>query len=116
LRLRASGTDDSAANYRQQELSINGTGVIAARNVNVNRWTEVIYFNTYQNENELIITNPFNTTTTLALSKTIAQGAGNPELYLRALGLNTSTSYDSLSVIKTSGTFSGSVSVYGLAK
>ena len=116
VRMRASGTDDSASNYRDQTLNVYSTTVAGVRTVNVAQWNDLVYFNTFQNENLFQVCNPFNSTITSALTITGVSASTDPELKVKFAGLNTSTSYDSLTAIKVTGTFSGSISAFGYNK
>ena len=116
IRLRASGTDDSGANYRQQSNTSSGTGNTASRQVNQTSWANVIELSGAGYSSGLEIANPFLTTTTMAGHITGGAMAGNPVLYLIDYGLNTSTSYDGFSLIPASGTITGSISTYGYVK
>jgi hypothetical protein len=116
VRLRAAGTDETSANYKGQQLSASSTTISGVRYTSNTFWEEMLYFDTHPNEMELFLANPFNTTITSAMGRTNIDSDGNIAYIQLAGGLNTTTSYDSLTVAKTSGTFTGSVSVYGLAK
>jgi hypothetical protein len=115
--MRASGSDDSSANYRIQRIDAYDSTINTARQTGITNFAPGIWINdTFQNENQLMLCNPFKTTITTGFVQTSINSNANPEYIQVALGLNTSTSYDSLSAIRRSGTFSGSVSVYGYAK
>lgn len=116
IRMRASGTDDSGANYRQQSNTSSSTTNTANRIVNQTSWTNVIELSGAGYSSGLEIANPFLTTTTMAGHITGGAMAGNPVLYSVDYGLNTSTSYDGFSLIPASGTITGSISVYGYKK
>jgi hypothetical protein len=116
IRMRASGSDDSTSNYRRQHFGSDGTSASGNREVNQTSWAEMVYFNTYQNDIDFTVCNPFSTTISSVHTKTGLGADANPALFFRFGGINTSTSYDSLSLIKVSGTFSGDVSVYGFSK
>jgi len=117
IRLRAAGTDDSGANYRKQVLDVNGTSVSAARTLNSTSWLEVCYQNTsVPNMWTLEIQNPFLSEVTTALDIGGIESNASPVFLIRFFGINTTTSYDSFTLIAASGNITGSISVYGLSK
>jgi hypothetical protein len=117
IRMRASNVDDSGANYRRQSLNAYGTTIDAARTTGSTSFLECIRVgSTHSNDADMTLCNPFVSGVTSAISKTLIGSNGDIELYQRGFGLNTATSYDSATLIKVSGTFTGSISVYGFSK
>jgi hypothetical protein len=117
IRMRAAGVDDSGANYRQQSLQANNTTLTGARSVNNTSWLNVCYQNTsIPNVWTFEIQNPFLTEVTAALQTGAFETAGNINSFTIAYGVNTTTSYDSFSLIPASGLITGSMSVYGFNK
>ncbi len=117
FRMRASSSDDTTSNYRIQRIDSFATTINTARQTGITNWAPGIWINdTFQNENQLLLCNPFKTNITSGFVQTCLNSNGDIEYIQTALGLNTLTSYDSLSAIRRSGTFSGSISVYGYQK
>jgi hypothetical protein len=117
IRMRASGVDDSGANYRRQTLNAYGTVVDGARTTGSTSFLESVRVgSTFSNDADMTLCNPFVSGVTSAISRTLIGSNGDIEFYQRGFGLNTATSYDSLTLIKVSGTFTGSISVYGFSK
>jgi hypothetical protein len=116
MRMRASGSDDSAANYRQQVLEIYTTTEDSFRAVNQTSWTNIWFLQTDQNDGQITLCNPFNAKPTSGTSDFNMFSSGNIEYKKSGLGLNTTTSYDSVSLIAGSGTITGSMSIYGYGK
>jgi hypothetical protein len=117
VRMRASGSDYSGTEYKNQGVTATSTTLSSSRITNSTSIIEPIYINTtYQSYGELELSNPFNTVVTVAKSSNSAVSAGNIEWYQRVYGVNTTTSYDGFSLIPASGTISGGLSVYGYKK
>jgi hypothetical protein len=117
MRMRASGSDDSNANYRKQILEIYSTSEDSARAVNETSWTNIWFFSSaFQNEGQITLCNPFLAKVTSGTSDFNMFSSGDIEYKKIGLGLNTTTSYDSFSLIVATGTITGSVSVYGYNK
>jgi hypothetical protein len=115
IRLRASGSDDSTANYRAQQLDVNGSSVTSSRLTGRTSWETLFLTESgFTNFSELLIVNPFLTQVTSANSFGVRTSNGNVAILQHNLGMNTATSYDSITLIGTS--ISGSMSVYGYNK
>jgi hypothetical protein len=115
VRLRASGSDDAAANYRAQQLDPNGAGVDASRVVNATNWDNQFLANSnFTNFCEMKLVNPFASKVTSGQSVGVRTSNGNITPLIHWIGLNTTTSYDSISFIATGIT--GSISIYGFSK
>jgi hypothetical protein len=113
LRLRASGVDDTSANYHRQSLNIDNTTVTAARSASQ---TSARFDNaqTARSITTLLLSSPKLAVVTLFESLVVANGATTTPSYTQFVGgLNTTTAYDSLTFFPSSGTITGSVSVYG---
>jgi hypothetical protein len=111
-RFRVSGADNSTSNYAMQVLSANDTTVSGGRVTaqNVGYFTDMLNVNSNQ---EITFFNPFAT----ELSYTTAVGmssAPTPILQQRFCGFNATTSFTGFSIIPSSGTVTGSLTVYGL--
>ena len=115
VRLRTAGADNStASSYTQQEIVANATSVTA------NRYSDtffpatlVDYTTVAQNGSHLSFYGPFLAQPT-ALRTTTAWSFSSALLSDRTYTHNQSTSYDGFSILTTSGTTSGVISVYGL--
>jgi hypothetical protein len=117
IRMRASGSDDSAANYRKQKLESSGASTTSSRSTGLTSWTEVAYQNTSVPSVCIFeIQNPFLAEVTSAVCSVGFQPDGNIISLYTTYGLNTTTSYDSFTAIAASGTITGSISVYGINK
>ena len=115
FRFRASGNDNTASNYgyRMDQRNSSGSGsdtIESGRTQNIVKLTAAIT----SGDNlggRLEICNPFNTSATRAIGHLGLQ-LGN--IYISAFGHNSSTSFDGFSLIADTGTFSGTVKIYGL--
>jgi hypothetical protein len=117
MRMRASGSDESSSNYKAQYLEILGTTVQGSRTTTATSFTTVTYINTtYMGAHIFELVNPFNTVVTSGATIQPNTSAGNIEGYVTSFGLNTTTSYDGLTVFTGSGNMTGSFSIYGYAK
>jgi hypothetical protein len=117
MRMRASGSDESSSNYKAQYLEILGTTVQGSRTTTATSFTTVTYINTtYMGAHIFELVNPFNTVVTSGATVQPNTSAGNIEGYVTSFGLNTTTSYDGLTVFTGSGNMTGSFSIYGYAK
>jgi hypothetical protein len=117
MRMRASGTDETSSNYKIQYLEILNTTVQGSRTTTATSFTTVTYVNTtYMGAHIFELVNPFNTVVTSGATIQPNTSAGNIEGYVTSFGLNTSTSYDGLTVFTTSGNMTGSFSIYGYSK
>ena len=117
MRMRASGSDESSSNYKAQYLEILGTTVQGSRTTTATSFTTVTYINTtYMGAHIFELVNPFNTVVTSGATIQPNTSAGNIEGYVTSFGLNTTTSYDGLTVFTGSGNMTGSFSIYGYSK
>ena len=117
IRMRASGSDDSAANYRKQKLESSGASTTSSRSTGLTSWTEVAYQNTSVPSVCIFeIQNPFLAEVTSAVCSVGFQPDSNIISLYTTYGLNTTTSYDSFTAIAASGTITGSISAYGINK
>ena len=118
MRMRASGSDNSSANYNVQYLGTSGgTSVIAARNGSATSFEAVNYSRANSAICVLEILNPYQSTYTSGFTST----ALNPQaatlgLYYRAYGMDVTTSYDGFSLLPDTSTFSGTATVLGYYK
>ena len=115
LRLRASGTDASGANYFFQRSTFYGSTAAAARStsqtsINCGFWDSI---NTLTATCD--INNPFLAANTLFMSTSgcNADTGNNAQLDGTYGAHNLSTSYDGLTFLPASGTITGTIRVYG---
>ena len=95
-------------------MSIGSTTVSAERTVNDTSWLDVGVVDTgVSNLFVLEILNPFQTQNTGGFGLRGDGTAGNAEFSILYYGINVTTSYTGFSLFPSSGTMSGSVSVYG---
>lgn len=118
LRLRAGGTDTTTG-YNIQYLVAAGTGSSAARDVNFPHFLQLGYILSGINEgaNFAEILNPYQGTYTSGFAMTADRPeSANTELKFWVAGTDATTQYDGFTLIPSTGTFSGTVSVYGYYK
>lgn len=114
-RLRASGSDNSTSNYRDQFVNAGGTTISGNR-----RTAETAFINwpfharTTRSISIAEILNPFQSTYTTALKADAeATGSATIQLQIASYGFNGSDSFDGFTTYKASGTMTGTVYVYG---
>lgn len=116
LRMRVSGSDATDSTYQRQILNVGSTSVTASRSGNQTNF----YFgqcSTQKHYAKVTIVAPFKTTPTqFFLERVNNSDATDPGINLIAGGHNNSTSYDSLTVYNSSGTITGTYSVFGYNK
>ncbi len=118
--MRVAGSDDSSANYAQQQITATSTTVGGFRNSGQQQWIETIYIESaFQNPATFNLFNPFNTRVTSGYqSEATTVNGASISLANWTRGLNTTTSYTGFTFFPTTGgaTITGSVSVYGYNK
>jgi hypothetical protein len=118
-RLRASGSDESSANYQSQRIVGDNTTVSAVRQQN--QTSAILFFNftsdTEYAEQILIGSPQLAKPTSLFYSGNISDGNAivtNPQVGLQGNLLNTSTAYDGFTLFTVGAVnFTGNVRVYG---
>jgi hypothetical protein len=118
IRLRASGVDTESG-YNTQYLYAFGTSKAAARNVDESFLLQSSYILTGTQDNAHIIEilNPYQATYTSGFSQSADRPeSGNIEIKFWAAGTDVTTQYDGFTLIPSTGTFTGTVSVYGYYK
>ena len=118
VRLRVSSTDASGADYRYQRLYADSTTVGGSR---ATAQTSVSLALGYSEATtfgyaELWISNPFETVRTTMWSDHSYDQDNSNTLYSRVAAHDLTTSYTGFTVIPSSGTITGSISVWGLVK
>ena len=122
IRLRASGTDNTASNYMWGLSGIQYTGQ-AAYNESINgaletSWKVGFQGGAYQSSWTADILQPQATAVTSYNGICVNPAASSPEVYATSTtGLSSvTTAYDGMSVFPASGTFTGSYWIYGYQK
>jgi hypothetical protein len=123
-RLRASGSDNTSSVYNNAVfyVSSNGSTGVAANSTTATSW-DIGYMADVASAGAIIleVVNPFDTTitfgTTHQMRLDVASGnTGNGEMRIGSFSHSSSTSFDSISIIRSSGNMSGVMSVYGYNK
>jgi hypothetical protein len=114
MRMRASGTDETGSNYARQRFHCFSTSGDSSRST---AQTSMDFGSTVSSKNNTIMTlfKPKAAENTTFISSS-ANNLVTPEFLLYSGGLNNSTSYDSATVLVSSGTFTGVITVFGYAK
>jgi hypothetical protein len=116
LRLRVSGTD-ATSGYRKQNLQVDGTATYALRTTTDTAFNNIAYLGAgYNDSAEFNLQNPFNSLNTTANGIWATGSGAGVEVNLSAWGINNGTSYTGFTIIASTGTITGSVSVYGYKK
>jgi hypothetical protein len=110
MRLRASGTDATAANYATQYLVASSTSTAAAANGS-NTSFFLGFSATLKNSFSVYLFDPFVTGTTSFMTGPNKSGSSQLDLGIGDHSL--STSYDGFSLLASAGTITGNVRVYG---
>lgn len=111
MRLRASGTDDSGANYNQQRSSVGGTGYQGVRSTGQTSWLGMGSVSGLINM-AIELFRPFTAATTGASAKMGRGTDTSIDMDDLILGHTQTTSYDGFSLIFASAA-TGNVRVYG---
>jgi len=113
IRLRASGTDATSADYSWQLLQFSNTTIGAERNTGDTTWnlsgTGAANQNMYL---QIEIYNPFATVNTWGFSHAYQSGSGQSNFFR----LNTATSYDGFTLYPSTSNMTGALSVFGFNK
>ena len=114
MRLRASGTDNTTSNYIIQNLGAQSTTVSASRTTTTS-W-EVGQFASNDITGEINIFRPQATEIT-RISYLTSAAQSTAEVAMNGSGnFNATTSFDSATIFPSSGTITGTYSLYGYAK
>ena len=118
MRLRVSAADNTTTNYGQQTIESGGTSVSAIRDSGQTQWFRVAAAQTGKNQLHILeITNPFQTEITSAIGfRNRDVGTSSAETSHVSSGFVATTSFTGFTLIPTSGTITGTVSVYGYRK
>jgi hypothetical protein len=112
---RASGSDITASNYTEQYIYYRGTTISGARGTG-----DILYELGHISANDMLIleiSNPFQTLyASLVLMGTQDAETASIGGYIAAHGYKATTSFDGIRFFPQSGTFSGTISIYGYYK
>lgn len=114
LRLRVSGADNSTANsYVTQRLTASASTVSGSRST-IDNWSFGEHQTVQGNGHDAIIWRPFATEKTSFWNNTAATSS-SAYISTRTGTHNQATSYDGFTIYQASGTFSGTIRIYGYA-
>jgi len=111
MRLRVGGVDTVGTDYENQFLKALHTTVSASRFTGDNTWNYGSASAGNTAFASITLTNPFAAARTSFVASGVRQG---PELDLRAGQHTSSTSFDGISFLASSGTFTGKIRIYGV--
>ena len=112
IRLRVSGADDTTANYARQYLVAVNTSVSGGRSTGQTSWILNAPINNRASA-ECTLFNPFNSLQTSMQVVNQADYAGSNIAVLDTYAFQQTTSFTGFTFIASTGTFTGSISVYG---
>lgn len=112
IRLRSSGADDTNANYLRQYLLATGATVSGGRVSAQTSWTLNAPVNNRASA-EFLIINPFETLATTAQCINAVDYTSNNLIIADSYAYTTTTSFDGLSLIASTGNITGFISIYG---
>lgn len=116
-RLRASGTDDSGANYYTQRFGAYSGASFAAANPDGDTWQHINYgMSAARMTMELRIIDPANTLQTTFHGTGMGGFSGAPVAQSTIGHAFTTTAYDALTIATSTGTMTGRWALYGYAK
>jgi hypothetical protein len=118
IRLRVSGADNSASNYERQLVNVSNASTSFTRLTGQTAWINALHHLTTGNGLSVVeIHRPFSTSPTWAITLgTTEAGATDVRAVNQYYKHTASTSFTGLSMITTSGTITGSISVLGYNK
>jgi hypothetical protein len=117
FRFRVSGSDNSSAQYRYQVIEAGGTTTAAGRTTGATWWYIARGSNTVRNFWNLQINSPFiSTIRTTGFSNINQQSDGTIYVDSVTSAIDVTTSYTGFTIFPETGTFSGTISVYGYNK
>jgi len=114
-RLRASGSDNSTSNYRDQFMNADSTSISGNRRTAETAWINFpFHMRTAKSISISEILNPFQSTYTSAI-KTDGEATSSTSIQLQiaSYAFNGTDSFDGFSLITHVGTMTGTVYVYG---
>jgi len=112
FRMRAAGTDNSGANYARQYMFGSGASVLAARATGATSAWFISLASNYRAIGTYDISNPAQALQTSMVGSQ-AYSASTVEVITWANNHNQATAYDGITFIPDSGSFTGTVNIYG---
>jgi uncharacterized protein YifE (UPF0438 family) len=112
LRLRASGSDNTANSYQRQRLIVNGSTVGGANNTDTS--AVLTNYGTTLNSLESNIFNPFTSEETGVITSA-KSSEGTTMMNFSVTSHRVSSSFDGMSLIPITGNITGTLRVYGYA-
>jgi hypothetical protein len=122
LRLRVAGTDNSAASYINMGIAISQTGVVSAYSTTTGTFYEILStdgaIGSHFYSASLELYQPAAAVNTLAnrVGQGVKSDSTTYQSYTGNLIHAVTTAYDSCTILTSSGTMTGSISVYGYNK
>jgi hypothetical protein len=119
MRLRASGSDATGANYRRQRLAADSTSVTGTRNTGVTYWPTTLGHTeaTAIGFSETWISNPYEAVRTTAWTDSGYDATANITLRVECQAHDLASSYDGFTFYSDATTnMTGWIAVYGLVK
>lgn len=111
LRLRSSGTDDSAYNYYQQFVNVTGATVSPSSQNQPSFYISSDSTDRYSSRTEL-----FNPAVAVETGMMTQSHRGNLRLAIHGAYHNQATAYDGFTILDNGGTITGTLWLYGFAK
>jgi hypothetical protein len=115
LYFRAAGSTDTSSNYFTQQLQADQTTVSGSRTGAEGTGIIVGIQNTVRGNSTIFLQNPFATASTGAQSLILNNSDGACNLRYHIGNFQSTTSFTGLRIEPSTGTFSGTVSIYGMA-
>ena len=115
VRLRATGTDDTAANYSNQQTYTSGATIQTAATASITAWAFSAVAGTEHMTAADLFAPALTKPTLMRLNNSTFTGATSNGTTDYAARHNLSTAYDGLSIIPSAGNFTGTLRVYGYA-
>jgi hypothetical protein len=110
LRFRASGSDSTASNYNHQNMTANNTTISGARTTGAN----IGVLSVWSTNRNSVTCDVFNPQEALATSYNAITAQNGGEIIRHYVGAFTATTqFDGFSLLKTTGTITGQIRIYG---
>jgi hypothetical protein len=116
IQFRTSGTTNTNSNYYTQQLQADGTGITASRTGPETSGIILSKQNTVRCYAEIFLQNPFASVVTGAESLIINNAEGFCNLRYHVGNFSATTSFDGLRILPSTGTTTGTITIYGMAK
>lgn len=116
MQFRTGGTTNTNSNYYTQELQADSTIVSGSRQGPVTTGVRVGKNNTVRVYSTIFLQNPFASLPTGVQALIISNAEGLPNIRYHVGNFSTTTSFDGFRLLPTSGTITGTVTTFGMAK